>query len=105
MSQMTELKDGLEELEEDFGTTFNWHGVDYPCIPAVESRDSEYDSFAGGISRRDSSALIVRSDCLVNGFPVVRDMITYNGRSYRIDEIVRAPTNLFFVFQLIDPNE
>ena len=105
MSAATELTDGLLELESELGQTFTWHNVSYPCIAGGDMRSSDYDSALGGIVRRDSSSIVVRAGLFSANAPVVRDMIVFNSRTFRIDDIRRAPNVSFYVYSLADPTE
>ena len=99
------MADGLLELESELGQTFRWHNIQYPCIAGGDMRTSDYDAEMGGMVRRDSTAIIVRTALFPSNTPAVRDMVTFNGRKFRIEDIRRAPSNSFYVYELTDPNE
>ena len=93
-------------MEGELGQVFTWHNASYPCLSGGDIRTSEYDSAMGGMVRRDGSTLVVRANLFAVGSePVARDLVTFNGRKMRIEDIRRAPNRTLLVWSLTDPNE
>ena len=97
MSIATEIADGLDELETDFPATFVWNSTSYNCLAGSESRSVNAGEF--GLEQDDDLVLIVQLGQFGTGAkPAERNKITFNTRSYRIEEIEKAPQNSFVIY-------
>ena len=97
MSIANEIADGLAELETDFPASFVWNSSSYTCLAGSESRSVNAGEF--GLEQDDDLVLIVQLGQFGTGAkPAERNKITFNTRSYRIEEIEKAPQNSFVIY-------
>tara|TARA_Y100000310_G_scaffold341264_1_gene439881 strand:- start:1339 stop:1650 length:312 start_codon:yes stop_codon:yes gene_type:complete len=100
MAIADEIADGLSELETDFPATFVWQTTTYDAIASGESRNVTSGEF--GLEQDDELSLVVRLAQFGTGTkPTQRARLTYNGRYYRIEEIIKAPNEAFVIYRCI----
>ena len=88
MTLREELAADVAALEPEIGATFAWNGNDYPCLNGSTRRRKGLDS--GGWGLDADLVLFVRSDHFADAAarPQLKQAITFEARSYRIEEIV-----------------
>ena len=98
MAIADEIADGLSELETDFPATFIWNSTTYDCLAGAETRG--VDAGELGLVADDDLTLIVQLGQFGTGTkPTQRNIITFNSRSYRIQQIEKAPQDAFSIYR------
>jgi len=104
MSELSDyIGDGLEMLEDTTGATVIWNGTSYPVTPTSATRSK--GTAPGGLKLRSDLAFIVRPGVFTSNGPSLKHLITYGGRSYRIDSIEEAPGGAFTRYDCNDPTQ
>jgi hypothetical protein len=104
----------LAELETELAPdgvnphTFSHNGIDYPCTPGSVTRGKTLGS--GGFSIEADLVLFVRAILFpteqehAGARPESKEKLTYNNRSYRIEDVVTPAGEPFFKLICVDPN-
>lgn len=87
MALADEIAADIAELEEENGATFTWNGSNYPCVNGSTRRRKGLDS--GGFGLDADLVLFVRSEHFaeVASRPQLKQAVTFESRSYRIEEV------------------
>jgi hypothetical protein len=83
-----ELNRGNKEVEKAQGNlVFLWAGNNYPCV--ADRTTAEQLLTLGGEQMHSDLALHVRASLLPNPGPREKQVIAFDGRSYRIDKVAK----------------
>lgn len=109
MALTEEMAADLAELELELapdGVTahvFTWNGTDYPCAPGSTTRGKSLSD--GGFSLNADLVLFVRVELFSDTRPESKQKLTFNSRSYRIDNVVSPAGEPFLKLICNDPNQ
>lgn len=105
MSLPDEMAADLLDLEAEIPVNFTWNGAEYPCVtgPTRKSRDLQ----AGGFGLDAALVLFVRAQLFViDGVttrPESKQRLTFEEKSWRIDEVVQVAGSPFLRLVCNDP--
>lgn len=100
-----EIAADLVELEAEFPVTFSWNGSEYPCVTGPTRRAREIQP--GGFGLDSALVLFVRAELfIIDGVttrPVSKERLTFEERTWRIDEVVQVAGSPFLRLVCNDP--
>lgn len=105
MSVADEIAADLLELESEIPASFTWNGNAYPCVTGSTKRSKVLQLDGWG---QDADLIVyVRSEHFadVASRPQLKDTITFQDRSFRIDEITVPAGSPFLKLTCSDPNK
>ena len=91
-----DLTDDLIALEETFGQTIAWNGLDYPCHVSSSRRGSKLEE--GGFAIESDLSVTIRTNLFPNTRPQKKHTFTYNSTRYRIDDVTTPAGGSFLRF-------
>lgn len=93
----------LLALETEFGQTFSWNGGDYSCVTGSLRRSRNLTD--GGFSLDADLVVYVRTSLFGDGArPQSKEKITFDSRTYRIEDVVVPATEPFLKLVCNDVN-
>jgi hypothetical protein len=96
-----EIAADLLALESEFNQSFNWNGGDYPCVTGSLRRSRSLTD--GGFSLDADLVIYVRAS-LFGTRPESKERLTFNSRTYRIEEVIVPATEPFLKLVCNDAN-
>lgn len=103
MSFADEIAADLLSLESEFNQSFSWNGNDYPCVTGSLRRSRSLTD--GGFSLDADLVVYVRADLFAaDARPKSKEKLTFNSRSYRIEDVIVPATEPFLKLVCNDAN-
>lgn len=100
-SEIGRLSAALSPTDTTSGPVFTWKNVDYKALSVLRTDGNLFG--AGGLASDNHLSLTVNATVFTVEQPKPEQMLTYNGREYRIKVIKISPTDSSMIIDCIDP--